>query len=112
MSSIYEFHCLNAKLLHASFTFFDFQTYPSHSFNGIDLQVKLVVKDSLLRNTGNIFTPYSEIFLSECIGYSTSCMIDCIIKLFCSFDCFNHLPTHAGSQPHGLILNRKISFCL
>jgi len=71
--------CLNAKLLHASFTSFDFQAYPNHFIYGINLQVKLVIRKSSLRNIGNIFTLYSERFLSEYICYSTSCMTDFII---------------------------------
>lgn len=103
----YLWVCLNAKLLHASFTSFDFWAYPNHFFYWINLQVKLVI-----RNIGNIFTFYSEIFLSERVRYSTSCMTDFVIELFNSFDYFNSLPTNAGSQLHSLTFNRRMSICL
>lgn len=81
-------------------------------FYGNNLQVKLVIRNTQLRNIGNIFTLYSEIFLSERVHYSTSCTTDFIIELLNSFDYFNNLPTHAGSQLHSLTFNRRMCFCL
>lgn len=88
---------LNAKILHASLTSLWLPGLAKSPFYGINLHVKLVIRNSLLKIFGNIFILYSKLFLSECLCCTTSHRTDFINKLFNSIDRFNNLPTNTGS---------------
>lgn len=62
-------------------------------FYGINLHVKLVFRNSLLKNIGNIFVLYSKVFVSECF-----CLLACKAGFITEFDCFNSLPTNIVSH--------------
>lgn len=104
----------NAKLLHASLTSLWLLSLAKSPFYGINLHVKLVFRNSLLKNIGNIFVLYSKVFVSECFCCSLICRADFITE----FDCFNSLPTNRvshlpalqfGIQRENILVCRQLS---
>lgn len=106
---------LNAKLLHASLTSLWLLSLAKSPFYGINLHVKLVFRNSLLKNIGNIFVLYSKVFVSECFCCP---LIICRADFITELDCFNSLPRNIvshlpalqfGSQQENILVCRQFS---